>query len=86
MHCKNPNYIIGEGCVYVGQSIKKPELRFEQHKEGYKGNSNARVYGLRLREDFYEKYNPIPTRSDAEAIEKMLSENLRKIGIRVWFN
>ena len=83
---KNPNYIIGEDCVYVGQSIRKPELRFEQHKEGYKSNSYAKVYGLRLREDFYEKYNPIPTRSDAEAIERMLGENLRKLGIGVWFN
>ena len=54
---KNPNYIIGEDCVYVGQSIRKPELRFEQHKEGYKANSYAKVYGLRLRKDFYEKYN-----------------------------
>ena len=48
---KNPNYIIGEDCVYVGQSIRQPKLRFEQHKEGYKANRYAKVYGLRLREN-----------------------------------
>ena len=83
---KNPKYIKGNGCVYVGQSSRKPEIRFDQHKEGYKANRYAKVYGLRLREDLYEKYNPIPTRSDAEAIEKMLGENLRKMGMGVWFN
>ena len=83
---KNPNYIIGEECFYVGQSVRKPKLRFEQHKEGYKANNYAKIYGLRLRSDLFEKYNPIPTRSDAEEIEKMLGENLRKMGMGVWFN
>ena len=27
---KNPKYIKGNGCVYVGQSIRVPKLRFEQ--------------------------------------------------------
>ena len=83
---KNPKYIPGNTCVYVGQSIRKPKLRFEQHKEGYKANKYAKSYGLRLRKDLYEKYNPIPTRSDAEIIEKMLGENLRKKGVGVWYN
>ena len=25
---KNPKYVRGNGCVYVGQSSKKPEVRF----------------------------------------------------------
>ena len=33
---KNPKYIRGNYCVYIGQSARKPEIRFEQHKEGYK--------------------------------------------------
>ena len=83
---KNPAYIMGNGCVYVGQSSRKPTLRFEQHKEGYKSNKYAREYGIRLRPELYEKYNPIPTRKDAEEIEKMLGKQLRKQGIGVWFN
>jgi|TARA_B110000263_G_scaffold233782_1_gene230951 hypothetical protein len=83
---KNPNYIIGNSCVYVGQSRRKPEIRFEQHKEGYKSNTYAKWYGLKLRPDLYEKYNPIPSRKDAEAIEEMLGKELRQCGLGVWFN
>ena len=83
---KNPAYIMGNGCVYVGQSSREPILRFEQHKEGYKSNKYAREYGIRLRPELYEKYNPMPTRKDAEEIEEMLGKQLRKKGIGVWFN
>jgi len=83
---KNPAYIMGNGCVYVGQSSREPTLRFEQHKEGYKSNKYAREYGIRLRPELYEKYNPMPTRKDAEEIEEMLGKQLRKKGIGVWFN
>ena len=83
---KNPFYIKGSGCLYIGQSTRKPELRFEQHKEGYKSNSYAKKFGLRLRPDIYDKYNPIPTRIDALEIEKMLGKRLRKKGVGVWFN
>ena len=83
---KNPKYIKGNGCVYVGQSFRKPEIRFEQHKEEYKSNKYAKRFGLKLLPDFYEKYNPIPTRKDAEDIEEMLGKELRNRGIGVWFN
>ena len=83
---RNPSYIKGNGCVYIGQSIRKPILRFEQHKEGYKSNKYARMFGMRLLPNYYEKYNPIPTRKDAEEIEKMLSKNLQNLGIGVWSN
>ena len=82
----NPKYFKGDSCVYVGQSSKKPYVRFEQHKEGYKANVYAKKYGLKLRPDLYEKYNPIPTRKDAEEIEEMLGKSLRKMGYGVWFN
>ena len=83
---KNPNFFKGDPCVYVGQSSKKPNIRFEQHKEGYKSNTYAKRFGLKLRPDLYEKYNPIPKRKDAEEIEEMLGEILRKRGYAVWFN
>jgi len=83
---KNPNYIKGNGCVYIGQTAKNPELRFEQHKEGYKSNKYAKYYGVRLRPDIYDKYNPIPSRKDAEYLEEYLGKELRAKGIGVWFN
>ena len=83
---KNPNYMSGNDGVYVGQSSRKPSLRFEQHKEGYKSNKYAKYYGIKLRPDLYEKYNPIPTRKDAEEIEETLGKELRSRGYGVWFN
>ena len=83
---RNPNYIKGNICIYVGQSSRKPHLRFEQHKEGYRSNKYAKYYGIKLRPDLYEKYNPIPTRKDAEEIEEMLGEALRIKGFGVWYN
>ncbi len=83
---KNPKFIKGNDCFYVGQSTRKPSLRFEQHKEGYKSNKYAKHYGVKLRSDLYEKYNPIPTRKDAEDIEEMLSKDLQIQGFGVWFN
>ena len=83
---KNPKCFKGDPCVYVGQSSKKPNIRFEQHKEGYKSNTYAKQFGLKLRPDLYEKYNPIPTRKDAEEIEEMLGKILLKQGYAVWFN
>jgi len=83
---KNPKYVKGNGCVYVGQSSRKPTVRFEQHKEGYKSNKYAKIFGLKLRPDLYEKYNPIPTRKDAEEIEAMIGNDLRDRGMGVWFN
>ena len=45
---KNPLHLKSSGCVYIGQSIRIPRLRFEQHKERYKSNSYAREYVIRL--------------------------------------
>ena len=83
---KNLLYLKSSGCVYIGQSIRTPSLRFEQHKEGYKSNSYARKYGIKLLPNLYDRYNPIPTRRDEEYIEIMLGEWLRLNGINVWFN
>ena len=83
---KNPNFIYGNRCFYVGQSARAPMLRFKQHKEGYKSNYFAKKYGLRLVSEFYEKYNPIPSRKDAEDLEKYLALKLRKEGYGIWFN
>ena len=73
-------------CFYVGQTSRRPSLRFEQHKEGYKSNKYARIYGIQLRYDLFEKYNPIPTRKDAIQIECMLALELRKKQFGVWYN
>ena len=45
---QSPGFIFGNRCFYVGQSAKAPMLRFKQHKEGYKSNTYAKRFGLRL--------------------------------------
>ena len=83
---QNLNFILGNRCFYVGQSAKAPMLRFKQHKEGYKSNTFARRFGLNLVPEFYEKYNPIPTRKDAEELEEYVAHKLRKELYGVWSN
>jgi len=58
---KNSKYISGNSCLYVGQSSRKPALRFEQHKEGYKSNKFAKYYGLKLRPDLITQFRPEKT-------------------------
>ena len=83
---RNPNVNPKKACFYVGQSAHEPEIRFRQHKEGYKSNSFVRKYGLWLRPRKYRKYNPIKTREEAEEIERQLTNKLRRKGHGVWSN
>ena len=83
---ENPKFLLGNRCFYVGQSAKKPSVRFKQHKEGYKSNSFAKQFGRKLVPEYYEKYNPIPTRKDAEELEEYVANKLRRERYGVWFN
>jgi len=82
----NPDYDPAKPCVYVGQSAKKPEGRFQQHLAGEHANPLVKRYGVRLKPKLYEKYNPLPSRIKAESKEKWLAEKLRKKGYGVWWN
>ncbi len=83
---QSPNFLYGSPCFYVGQSSKAPLLRFKQHKEGYKANTYVKRFGVKLVPEFYEKYNPIPSRKDAEELEEYIACQLRKKRYGVWFN
>ncbi len=83
---QSPKFLLGNRCFYVGQSAQKPLIRFKQHKEGYKSNTYAEKYGIRLVPTLYEKYNPIPTRNDAEELEEYLANKLRQERYGVWSN
>ena len=67
---RNPQYIKGNGCFYVGQSTRNPKLRIEQHKEGYKSNKNAKYYGEKLRPDKNDKYPTQPTKKKKKTKKK----------------
>ena len=55
----NPDYMDDYPCVYVGQTAKSPDDRFDKHKAGIHANRYAKKYGLRLRYKLFEQYNPI---------------------------
>ncbi len=83
---KNPHINPKLACYYVGQTTHDPDTRFKQHKAGYKANRFVKRYGLKLIPRKFKKYNPIQKRKEAEQIERLLTEKLRKKGHGVWSN
>lgn len=81
---RNPGYVKGNPCVYVGSTALTPEERFVRHKGGRKSNRYAEVYGRRLRRGDFERYKPMATREQAERQEARLASDLRKKGYAVW--
>jgi hypothetical protein len=81
---QNPDPAMNLACFYVGQSCHPPEIRFWQHKTGYKGNRFVKQFGLGLCPGLYERFNPIGTRREAERIEAKLTKSLRRKGHGVW--
>lgn len=82
MRC-NPDYISGKPCVYVGMTGLDPDLRFDKHKAGIQSNRYVMQYGLRLRPDLYEVYNPMPY-DGARDMEVELAIGLQEEGYGVW--
>ncbi len=79
----NPDYIPGKPCVYVGMTGLDPDLRFDKHKAGIQANRYVKQYGLRLRPELYEVYNPMPYEG-AREMEVELGIALREAGYGVW--
>ena len=80
---KNPNYVTGKPCVYVGKTVRTPEERFQQHKRGYRAARFVKRFGIRLKPRLFAKYNPM-TRKQADEMEPELARRLRKRGYAVW--
>ena len=79
----NPDYQLGKPFVYVGMTGLEPDLRFDKHKAGIQSNRFVLEYGLRLRPDLYEVYNPMPYEA-AREMEVELGIALREAGFGVW--
>ena len=58
----------------------------DHYENGKESNEEFVEHEEKEEHEFYEKYNPIPTRKDAEALEEYLANKLRKEGYGVWFN
>ncbi len=88
----NPQYNGVSQCVYVGMTSKTPQVRFQQHKTGYrnaKGHNLASAivqkFGLYLRPSLYQNIGPL-SQAEALEVEKGLALELRRKGYAVWTN
>jgi hypothetical protein len=80
---RNPGYVEGMPCAYVGRTNVTPNERFKQHKAGYKANKYARSHGLYLMRRQFERLNPMSYELSVTE-EVALAERLRAKGWAVW--
>ena len=66
--------------LYVGQTSRDPDLRFDQHKAGYKASGAARRFGVRLAPELTEHLNPM-RRWEAAELEAALAEAFVAAGV-----
>lgn len=66
--------------LYVGQTARDPDWRFDQHKRGYKASGAARRFGVRLLPELVDHLNPM-RRWEALELEAALAEEFRLAGV-----
>lgn len=79
----NPQHDPSKPCLYVGATGMSPLMRFVNHQRGYKSNRYAQKFGVKLRPDLFEFFNPMPYEA-AIALEVELAAGLREEGYAVW--
>jgi predicted GIY-YIG superfamily endonuclease len=80
---RNPGYVAGKPCVYVGMTGLSVAERFANHKAGHKSNRYVHQFGVRLLPALYDCFNPMPFAA-AQEMEFGLAEELREKGYGVW--
>jgi len=71
--------------VYVGETGRTPEERFETHMAGGRtASKKVARHGLRLLTDLYGHLPSYETEGESVAAEKRLCKQLRKMGYTVW--
>jgi len=70
----------GRWGLYVGQTARDPDWRFDQHKSGYKASRAVRRFGVRLLPEFVDHLNPM-RRWEALDLEVALADAFRQAGI-----
>jgi hypothetical protein len=66
--------------VYVGSSARDPEIRFDQHRRGYKSAGLVKRFALRLRPDLYDDLPAFRRAKDALAAELERALELSRCG------
>jgi hypothetical protein len=71
---------VGRWGLYVGETTLDPDLRFDQHKTGYKASRYVNRFGVRLLPQLFEHFNPL-RRWEAIELEPALAEAFRHAGV-----
>src|SRR3954468_6707669 len=66
--------------LYVGQTSRDPDWRFDQHKSGYKASGAVRRFGVRLLPALSAHFNPLRQWESLE-LEAALAETFTAIGV-----
>ena len=66
--------------LYVGETSRDPDARFDQHKTGYKASRWVNRFGVRLLPGLVEHLNPL-RRWEAVELEAALADELRRAGV-----
>ena len=64
----------------VGETSVDPDLRFDQHKTGYKASRHVNRFGVLLLPELFEHFNPL-RRWEAVELEPALAEAFRHAGV-----
>lgn len=66
--------------LYVGQTSLDPDMRFDQHKSGYKASRATRRFGVRLLPQLVAHLNPMAAWESID-LEAALADAFRAAGI-----
>jgi predicted GIY-YIG superfamily endonuclease len=66
--------------LYVGETSRDPDLRFDQHKTGYKASRFVNRHGVRLLPELVAHLNPM-RRWEAVDLEAALAEAFKAAGV-----
>ncbi|HEV2569665.1 hypothetical protein [Sphingomonas sp.] len=72
----------GRWGLYVGQTARDPDWRFDQHKAGYRSSAAVRRFGVRLVPDLFQHLNPV-SEWESRELEEAMADAFRSIGIWV---
>lgn len=71
---------LGRWGLYVGETTLDPDLRFDQHKAGYKASRYVNRFGIRLVPSLFAHFNPLH-RWEAVELEPALAEAFQRAGV-----
>jgi predicted GIY-YIG superfamily endonuclease len=70
----------GRWGLYVGQTSRDPDWRFDQHKAGYKASAAVKRFGVQLLPELVEHMNPLAG-WESLIIEESLADAFRASGV-----